>query len=312
MSFSGLASIEWALQEIPDQVKDQKLFLELLACKGGCVNGPMSHCQGKTISKRLAVMASQGDEFKLFSHSKNFDDSWDIKPALAREFDRDRIAQALRRIGKSTLEDELNCGGCGYNNCRDFARAFLEGKAEETMCVSYMRSLAQEKANALIEKMPSGAIIVDDRLSVIECNHNFAALMGGEVEQVWESQPRLTGAKLEKLVDFAEVFRRVLDTGIDIHNQKIKHDNKVLAANIFVIQKNHVVGGIFYDITQSWVNRDRIIRNAKQMIAGNLETVQQIAYLLGENAAENEVTLNSIIESFSTGTGVDDRGFGDG
>ena len=34
------------------------------------------------------------------------------------------------------------------------------------------------------------------------------------------------------------------------------------------------------------------------MIRKNVATVQQIAYLLGENAAETELILGSIIESF--------------
>jgi len=42
-----------------------------------------------------------------------------------------------------------------------------------------------------------------------------------------------------------------------------------------------------------------VIRKAREVIQKQLATTQQIASLLGENAAESEITLNSIIESFS-------------
>jgi hypothetical protein len=43
-----------------------------------------------------------------------------------------------------------------------------------------------------------------------------------------------------------------------------------------------------------------MIQKAQEVIKKNLETVQQIAYLLGENAAESEVILNSIIQAVTT------------
>ena len=48
------------------------------------------------------------------------------------------------------------------------------------------------------------------------------------------------------------------------------------------------------------MQKEQIITRAQQVIYKNLKTVQQIAFLLGENATESEITLNSIVESFST------------
>ena len=67
-----------------------------------------------------------------------------------------------RRVGKTTPEDELNCGGCGYDDCRSLAMALLDGRAEAGMCVSHLRKLAMTKANALIQAMPSGVVIADE------------------------------------------------------------------------------------------------------------------------------------------------------
>ena len=41
-----------------------------------------------------------------------------------------------------------------------------------------------------------------------------------------------------------------------------------------------------------------MIQKAQEVIRKNITTVQQIAYLLGENAAETEMILDSIIGSY--------------
>ena len=57
--------------------------------------------------------------------------------------------------------------------------------------------------------------------------------------------------------------------------------------------------GIFRDITEPIFQKEQIIGRAREVIQKNLKTVQQIAYLLGENAADSEIILNSIVRSFS-------------
>jgi two-component system NtrC family sensor kinase len=45
------------------------------------------------------------------------------------------VAQILRRLGKLAVEDELNCGACGYETCREHAVAIYKGLAEHEMCL---------------------------------------------------------------------------------------------------------------------------------------------------------------------------------
>jgi hypothetical protein len=45
------------------------------------------------------------------------------------------------------------------------------------------------------------------------------------------------------------------------------------------------------------LERAEIISRARQVNRKNMKTVQKIAFLLGENAAQTEELLNSIIES---------------
>lgn len=303
MSISGLEEIEEALSELPDERPSRggkKLFLELLACRGGCINGPGALCKGM-VKKRLGILSASRTTAELPDFTGGIEGSWDYTSLVRARHSDKEIRGVLERIGKYNREDELNCGGCGYNTCRDFAAACLDGRAETIMCVSHMRNLAQKKANTIIEKMPSGVVIVDGELSILECNHRFAEIVGEEALLLWRAKPKLEGARLPRLVPFHAMFETVLKRGNEIIDRNLQFGEKVLSVTIFPILKGQSVGGIIQDVTVPWINRDNIIKKAQNVVSKNLETVQQIAYLLGENAAENEVILNSIIESFKGG-----------
>jgi uncharacterized Fe-S cluster-containing protein len=223
--------------------------------------------------------------------------SFAVPPLPTRDYAEAELREALRQVGKESSDDELNCGGCGYESCREFATALINLKAERAMCVTYMRKLALKKANALIQKIPSAVVIVDDTMRILEHNASFA-----EMAAKGSAQPgpaNVEGVLLSDLLPFASLFHSVLKTGEDIPDRDLRFHNTILNAAIFSIEKHRVVGGILQDITQPAVRKEQVIRKASEVIQKNLETVQKIAYLLGENAAESEITLNSIIESFT-------------
>lgn len=205
----------------------------------------------------------------------------------------------LKKIGKFSINDELNCSSCGYDTCRDFAQALLSGIAERGMCASYMRKLATKRANKLLKTMPSGVVIVDDKLQIVECNQNFSQLLGGDVEAVFEAIPGLEGASLEKLVPFSDYFKHVLETGEDLLNKQIPYKTSGLMGSIFSIEKHGFVGGIFQSAKIPALHQQEAIQKTRSVIEKNLAVVQKIAYLLGENASETEMVLESIIQSLS-------------
>ena len=45
--------------------------------------------------------------------------------------------EVMARMGKFTPQDELNCGACGYDTCRDHAIAICKGLAESEMCLPH-------------------------------------------------------------------------------------------------------------------------------------------------------------------------------
>ena len=309
MSFSGINNIRQSLEGLENFKKESILFLELMACEGGCINGPGCSKSGTTALKRLEILSqtharslaheeipvSTPDQLlPLEDIKRNFDNH---KPVCRNIYTEKEIEDALRDVGKLSPSDELNCGGCGYNSCRDFARALLENQAETSMCVSYMRRMAHDKASVLIQKIPLGVVIVDQNLRIIESNRSFAHLLGEEAEMIFDVNPGMAGADLRKFLSFHKIFTSVLLSGQDMVEHDIKDNGKLLHVSVVSIQKSRIVCGIIRDLQSVEVRDDELIKRTRKVIRENLATVQKVAYLLGENASRNEAMLNSIIES---------------
>jgi iron only hydrogenase large subunit-like protein len=296
MSFSGLANVEQALKGISEWKPEHNIFFELTACAGSCVNGPKAGRNTSVARRRYDILhyAKPAGEFprKL---SVGIDRHYAASPVARNEYSEQQMQEALRTVGKYSAEDELNCGGCGYDSCRDFAHALIARNAERMMCATYTRKLAQKKANALLKKMPSAVVIVDEDLKIIECNLNFAHLFAADAEQAKD----LEGSALDAVIPFSYLFRRVLDSDEDIVGHDIRYQRSILNTSIFTIEPHSVMCGIFQDITKPIFQKEQIIGRAREVIQKNLKTVQQIAFLLGENAADSEIILNSIVRSFS-------------
>jgi iron only hydrogenase large subunit-like protein len=303
MSFTGLPAISRAIADLESAPMNEPVFLELLACEGGCINGPEMSSGRGTVAKRLEVM-----DYARLSEAEPFSDPTlpiaegvGAEPISESPVSEENLRFALSTVGKFSREDELNCSGCGYDSCRDFARAMLRGRAEKTMCVSHMRKLAQKKTNALIRSMPSGVVIVDKSLTIVECNRQFAELAGADALVAWEAKPGLEGASLAKVMPvLEEIFEAVNVNGLEI-DRDLRLGKKVVNISAFAVEQGAFTGAVVQDITLPSVRKQRIVSQASKVIDKNLAVVQKIAYLLGENAAETESILNSIIGSFSSG-----------
>lgn len=300
MSFSGLRSVGQAIEGVADWKPEHNVFLELTACAGSCVNGPKSMRNRSIARKRYEVIRyTKSPDSSPRGATLDIRGDFEPSPIWQNGHTDMQLLDALRSVGKTAPEDELNCGGCGYDSCRQFAHALIDRNAERIMCATYMRKLAQKKANALIRKMPSAVVIVDEKLKIVECNANFIRMFPAEAELGEAFPPGLEGVALDQIVPFSYLFERVIESGEDIVGRDIRYNRNILNASIFNIDPHAVAGGIFLDITEPAFQKEQIIERAREVVQKNLKTVQQIAYLLGENAAESEITLNTIVQSFS-------------
>ena len=299
LSVSGMESVALTLRGLDPESLRPPMFLELLTCPGGCINGPRSHNPGTLLARQQVMAISDSEDRQpALDVTGVMDRSIAAQSDGPKPYREDQIRAALARVGKTCDNDELNCGGCGYFTCRDFATALLEGKAEESMCVSYMRRLAQKTANALIRTIPFGVVMVDAHFKVVDANDRFVKLMGPEVERINECVPGLKGANIDKLLPIRDSFEKVFATGEDCASRMMHVQENILRVTVFLVEPRHVAGALIEDVTDIEQRREDVVRKARQVIQNSLSTVQDIAKRLGRNAADSEIILNSIVETY--------------
>ncbi len=292
-AWSGITDLDLALAGL--DLDTAGMFIETLACAGGCVNGPGMTARDGLLRRRARVLSASdtGDAAPYPPVEAGL--AWPPISVVEPAADLQAQTAALARIGKHAPEDELNCAGCGYDSCRDFAQALCAGRSEPSQCVTWMRQLAQRKANALLAAMPAGAVLVDEGLAIVECNRNFAVLVGAEARF---ADGGLSGVPLAEVAGFARQVRHVLDGKGELLEHDFHLGGRVLHGSIFTIDPRRVVGAVLVDITAPAMSRAQVASRAREAIAKHLETVQRIAYLLGENAAETEGLLGQIVEAY--------------
>ncbi len=320
VDISGLGNMIKELVNIHPRDIKENIFIETLSCEGGCINGPSCSSEKGNLLNRLRIERNVNiptediairdvinvDDIKE-SEERTESDKIDKTVTVnsygySNEFvTAQQINEALKLIGKSTIEDELNCGGCGYNSCRELAEALVKGNAEPAMCVSYMRKLAQKQANALLKSIPAGVIIVNSNLEVVECNLKLAQLFGEDLLLNYEACPGLASADARRMLPkkFYEILENVLKNGHEISYDSFKVANKLYNISAFVIEKDTVAGAVVFDVTKNEMRREQIAERAREVIRKNLATVQEIACKLGENMADTEILLRSIADDYS-------------
>lgn len=332
VSVSGVAHVIETLEDLRANPKDAHApFLELLNCEGGCINGPgKSRFRSSAVSKGQAIRFTRTRivrERPVFVPDASYvsellDKGYGILegssqsggfllgPAPLAKFTEQEIAKALSELGKIGPGDELNCGGCGYNSCRDMAIAYLDGMAEPEMCVTRMRKLAQSKIDVLLRTLPMGVVIVDRHLDIVDCNIAFLKLFAGIDDELGsDAVDKVPGLPLQRFVPFHGEFAQQFDTSGTNGQYRLHFKGKFLKVIFFTIEHHRLVGAMFQDITTPTVKRETVVKKADAVIRKSLETVQQIASLLGENAAETEITLNSLIDAFQVPLGDGPDGF---
>ncbi len=334
VSVSGVEYVMETLDDLKNSPGPEATpFLELLNCEGGCINGPgKSNFRSSAVSKTRSArftrarlqearpvfvppadyvqrMLDEGYALLDVNEPGTFipiheirKSNWSITDAA--------VSQALIDLGKTSPGDELNCGGCGYNSCRDMAIAYLEGMAEPEMCVTKMRKLAQSKIDVLLRTLPMGVVIVDRNLHIADCNSAFLSLFADLDDALGEvAVERVVNLPLKRFVPFHGEFAQQFDNPGSPCQYRLHYKGKFLKVTFFTIENHRLVGAMFQDITTPTIRRETVVKKADAVIQKSLETVQQIASLLGENAAETEIMLNSLIDAFQVPNGKSSDGF---
>lgn len=281
-----------------------RLF-EALFCSSGCINGPCLD-EGKDIyARRNRVL--QYHKRRTFEADKELDISTIVSLPMEKDiapneiphpqFSEEEIRHVLEKTGKHTVEDELNCGACGYSSCRENALAVLAGMAEHNMCLPFMRSVAERKANQIIENSPNGIIAIDTELNIVSYNPAFA--------KMFSCTDKLIGRPISVLIDPADFEKVAAEVVDEIIGKTVAFPqyNLIASASIYRLEDESVVIGIFANITKTKEDEDRMARmraetlaNAEQVIGQQMRMAQEIASILGETTSETRVLLRKLTD----------------
>ena len=297
----SLEAFDLAVNSFSQENLKNPIFIEALACAGGCMHGPCiatTSSDVNNISRVLSHVKYRNSVPKVSDVVVS--QEYHPMPVAQKTYSMDEIQEALHRIGKYLPEDELNCAGCGYQTCKDMAKALLDGNAEPSMCVSYMRKIAAKKASAMLKSIPSAMVLLDKNLNILEANEAFIKMFTDTEQNNYLSDPqKLVGTNIQQFFEAQKVFSAVLSSGDEIHKENYKYNNSIYDLHIFPVEQNISIGVIITNITNTSKSREIVAQKAKEVIDKNISTVQQIACLLGEHMVQTETILNTIASEYN-------------
>ena len=301
MAIDGVENCIAALRDI-EQGKIHKCFIEMSACVGSCVGGPvMEKYHRSPVQDYMAVAGFAGErDFEVaqpqaMSLKKNFTY---IEHKLAMPSENE-IMTVLRQMGKFKPADELNCGSCGYNSCREKAIAIIQGKAEISMCLPFLKDKAESFSDTIVKNTPNGLIVLNENLEVQQINTAARKIMN------IRSESDVLGEGVVRILD-PTVFINVKNTGRSIRDERVylAEYKKYVEQTVVYDQESRMLVGIMRDVTDEEAAREKkekisrqTLEAADQVVEKQMRVVQEIASLLGETTAETMITLTKLKES---------------
>ena len=303
MALDGVENCIAALKEI-EQGRIHHCFIEMSACVGSCAGGPVMEKYGRSpLKDYLAVSGYAGD--------KDFEiDQPEIRE-LRKRFEpiehragtpsEVEIRDILREMGKFKPSQELNCGSCGYNTCREKAIAIYQGKAEISMCLPYLMQKAENFSDTIARNSPNGILMLNDQLEVQQINPAALKILN------LRSESTVLGDQVVRILD-PTPFLKVKTTGRGIFHERtyLAEYDCTVEQTIVPAEDGRMLLCIMRDVTREEETRrqkEEISRQtaevADKVVDKQMRIVQEIASLLGETAAETKIALSKLKESIA-------------
>jgi len=300
VAIDGIDECKEVLQDVINGTI-HKCFIEMSACYGSCINGPLVQRRKHSIvNNKIAIKNNAGKE--------DFD-GYAIKPSdIQKPFSKiairhaipseEAITRTLIDMGKETKEKQLNCGSCGYSTCREKAITIIQGKAVKEMCLPFLMEKAQSFSDKIVANTPDGLMVLNENLDIQLINNSMCRIVG------IPNSKYVLNKNITTIMDPVNFCLAL--AGEKIFNKKtyLSEYKKYVENTIVYDEKFHVLICIIRDITNSELslkNREETLKKSIEItdnvIAQNMRAVQEIASLLGESAAATKVALSSLKET---------------
>ena len=302
MAIDGVENCMAALRDIESGIV-HKCFIEMSACVGSCIGGPV-------MSKNDFSFVADYMSICDFAGEKDFPVTQPEKEELTKHFSyiehalpmptEMEIMTVLRKMGKFRPSDELNCGTCGYNTCRDKAIAICQGKSEISMCLPFLKDKAESFSDTIVKNTPNGLIALNDDLEVQQINAAARRIMN------LRNATDVLGESVVRILDPA-VFLRVKKSGKTERDRVFLAEYEKYVDQTVVYDKDsRTLVCIMRDVTDEELEKEKkeafsrqTIETADRVVEKQMRIVQEIASLLGETAAETKIALTKLKESIN-------------
>ena len=302
IALDGVDNCISALKDI-ESGKIHKCFIEMSACVGSCIGGPVMEKYHNTSPIKDYVTVAD------YAGERDFEVNQPAPMGLKKHFSmiekklqvpsENDIMAVLRQMGKFKPSDELNCGSCGYNSCREKAIAIIQGKAEISMCLPFLKDKAESFSDTIVKNTPNGLIVLNENLEVQQINNAARKIMN------IRAASDVLGEPVVRILD-PTVFVQVRNSGRSVRNQRtyLAEYKKYVEQTVVYDSDSRMLIGIMRDITDEEADREKKARINKQtvevadtVVEKQMRIVQEIASLLGETAAETKIALTKLKES---------------
>lgn len=302
LAIDGVENCIAALRDI-ESGKVHKCFIEMSACVGSCIGGPVmeKYHNASRVKDYVAVADYAGE--------RDFEVEQPVSAELKKHFiaiehkltqpSEEEIANVLRQMDKINPADELNCGSCGYNSCREKAIAIIQGKAEISMCLPYLKDKAESFSDAIVKNTPNGLIVLNENLEVQQINKAARKIMN------IRGASDVLGEPVVRILDPA-VFMQVKKSGRSVRDRRtyLAEYKKYVQQTVVYDPDSRLLIGIMRDVTDEEADKEKKARINKKtvevadtVVEKQMRIVQEIASLLGETAAETKIALTKLKES---------------
>ena len=302
-AIDGVENCIAALKDIADG-NVHKSFIEMSACAGSCIGGPvMEKHRLNPVSDYAAVAKYAG------KHDFEIDQPEAVETKKIFEFIAQRstkpsdyeINQILRQMGKFKPSQELNCGSCGYDTCREKAVAIYQGKAEISMCLPFLKDKAESFSDTIVKNTPNGLIVVNDLLEVQQINTAALKILN------LRAASDVMGTQVVRILDPLP-FMNVQQNRRGIYNERtfLAEYDRYVEMTVVPDKESNMLICIMTDVTEEETARRRkedisrqTVEVADKVVDKQMRIVQENASLLGETAAETKIALSKLKESIT-------------
>ena len=285
--------------------KIHNCFIEMSACSGSCVGGPVMekyhHLSSVTDYIRVANYAGNKD-FKVSQpESAELQKGFEFIEQRNPRPSEIEINNILRQMGKFKPSQELNCGSCGYNTCREKAIAICQGKAEISMCLPFLKDKAESFSDNIVKNTPNGIFVLNEQLEVQQINEAARKVMN------IRAASDVLGENVIRILD-PTIFLNVIEKNRQVRDERVflAEYNRYVELTIVYDRDSHLLICIMRDVTDEENEREKkerierqTIEVADKVVDKQMRIVQEIASLLGETAAETKIALAKLKESIT-------------